>query len=103
MNLDKEINYLTQIFKILKNKMNNGIIILRLGKIQLTENYEIIRKLKLVLNKPIENYLLLLNKMDKSQNIEEDIKLLNEKFLEEFLMENSMLQEIPLFNVVLFN
>ena len=84
MNLDKEINYLTQIFKIIKNKMNNGIIIFSVDKFQLIENYEIIGKLKSVLNKPIENYLLLLNKMDTSENIEKDIKLLNEKFLEEF-------------------
>ena len=80
----KEINYLTQIFRILKNKMNNGIIILAVDKFQQIENYEIIAKLKLVLDKPIENFLLLLNRMDKSENIEEDIRILNEKFVEEF-------------------
>ena len=83
-NLEKEINYLTQIFKILKNKMNNGIFIFNVENFQLIENYEIIGKLKGVLNKPIENFLLLLNKMDKSENIEEDIKTLNEKLVEEF-------------------
>ena len=79
-----EINYLTEIFKIMKNKMNNGIFIFSVDKFQLTENYKIVGKLKLVLNKPIENFLLLLNKMDKSENIEEDIKILNERFVEEF-------------------
>ena len=82
--LENEINYLTEIFKIMKTKMNNGIFIFSVDKFQLTENYKIVGKLKLVLNKPIENFLLLLNKMDKSENIEEDIKKLNEIFAEEF-------------------
>ena len=81
---EREINYLTQIFRILKNKMNNGIFIFSVNKLQLTENYSIIGKLKEVLGKPIENFLLLLNKMDLSENIESDIRLLNERFLEEF-------------------
>ena len=83
-NLEKEINYLTQIFKILKNKMNNGIFIFSIDRFQLIENYEIIGKLKKVLDKPIENFLLLLNKMDTSENIEADINLLNQRLVEEF-------------------
>jgi phage terminase small subunit len=82
--MEKDINYLTQIFKILKNKMNNGIIIFSIDKFENKENYDIIRKLKEVLNKPIENYLLLLNKMDTSPNIEADVSKLNEKFAEYF-------------------
>ena len=81
---EKEISYLTQIFKILKNKMNNGIIIFSIDKYENKENYSIIRKLKQVLEKPIENYLVLLNKMDTSKNIEADISKLNEKFAEYF-------------------
>lgn len=84
INLEKEITYLTQIFKILKNKVKNGIFILNVGKTQLSENYLMIGKLKAILNKPIENFLILLNKMDKSENIENEIKLLNERFTEEF-------------------
>ena len=84
MNLEKEINYLTQIFKILKNRMNNGIFILSVDKLQLAENYEIIAKLQKILDKPIENFLILLNKMDTSDNIQRDIEILNEKFVEEF-------------------
>ena len=80
----KEINYLTQIFKILKNKMNNGIFIFSIDTFQRIDNYEIIGKLKMILNKPIENFLLLLNKMDKSENIEKDINKLNERLVEEF-------------------
>ena len=83
-NLEKEINYLTQIFKIIKNKMKNGIFIFSVDKFQLTENYKIIGKLRLILDKPLENYLILLNKMDISENIEEDIKSLIAKFIKEF-------------------
>lgn len=50
-------------------------------------NY-IIGELKKVLNKLIENILLLLNKIDKSENINSDIKLLNERFVKNFLMED---------------
>ena len=82
--IEKEINYLTQIFKILKNRMNNGIFIFSVDKFQLKENYLIIQKLSLVIQKPIENFLILLNKMDTSNNIENDIQLLNERFAKEF-------------------
>ena len=82
--IEKEVNYLTEIFKILKNYIKCGVFIFSLDKFQLTENYMIIGKLKLILEKPIENFLILLNKMDISQNIEEDMKLLNGRFLQEF-------------------
>ena len=82
--IENEINYLTQIFKILKNYMKNGIFIFSIDKYLLAENYQIIGKLKLILDKPIENFLILLNKMDISTNIEEDIKSLNGRFLQEF-------------------
>ena len=82
--IENEINYLTEIFKILKNYMKNGIFIFSIDKYQLAENYQIIGKLKLILDKPIENFLILLNKMDISTNIEEDIQSLNGRFLQEF-------------------
>ena len=72
--IENEINYLTEIFKILKNYMKNGIFIFSIDKYLLAENYQIIGKLKLILDKPIENFLILLNKMDISTNIEEDIQ-----------------------------
>lgn len=84
INIESEINYLTQIFKILKNIMNNGIFIFSVDKLLLRENYLIIHKLQMVLNKPIENFLILLNKMDKSEDIERDMNLLNERFVKEF-------------------
>ena len=84
INIEKEINYLTQIFKILKNKIKNGIIVLSIDKFELKDNYTIILMLKRILNKPIENFLVLLNKMDLSTNIENDLTLLNVLLTEEF-------------------
>ena len=83
-NPDKEQNYLTEIFKILKNKINNGIIVFNIENFQLEENYLIIGKLQKILNKPIENFLVLLNKVDKSENVERDKKILDQKLIEYF-------------------
>ena len=74
--IKKEMNYLTEIFKILKYKIKTGIFIFSVDKFQLSENYQIVGKMRLILDKPIENFLILLNKMDISENIENDIKLL---------------------------
>ena len=52
-----EKNYLTEIFTIIKDKINNGIIVFSVDNFEHTENYEIIGKLQKILNKPIENYL----------------------------------------------
>ena len=83
-NIKNEISYLTEIFKILRNHIKSGIFIFSIDKYHLAENYQIVGKLKLVLDKPIENFLILLNKMDISTNIEEDISSLNGRFLQEF-------------------
>ena len=80
----KDMNPFIQILKILKNKINKGIFIFSVDNFMHIDNYMVIGKLNLVLNKPIENFLILLNKMDKSKNIEEDIKSLNQKLVEEF-------------------
>ena len=74
---------ITQIFNIFKNKINKGIFVFNLDNYLLTDNNVIIENLKLALNKPIENFLLLLNKMDKSENIEKDLDALNQKLVEE--------------------
>ena len=79
-----EKNYLTEIFKIIKNKMNNGIIVFSVDNYQHAENYRIIAKLQKVINKPIENFLILLNKIDKSENREYDLNTLNSKILKYF-------------------
>ena len=79
-----EKNYLTEIFKIIKNKMNNGIIVFSVDNYQHAENYRIIAKLQKVINKPIQNFLILLNKIDKSENREYDLNTLNSKILKYF-------------------
>ena len=53
-NPEEEKKYLTEIFKIIKYKMRNGIFVLSVDNYQHTENYRIIRKLQKVINKPIE-------------------------------------------------
>ena len=72
-NPSDEKNYLTEIFKIIKNYINNGIILFSIDNYQLVENYRIIGKFQKVINKPIENFLILLNKIDKSEDREFDL------------------------------
>ena len=79
-----EKTYLTEIYKIIKNKINNGIILFSIDNYQLTENYRIIGKFQKVINKPIENFLILLNKIDKSENREFDVNTLYSKITEYF-------------------
>ncbi len=81
---EQKKNYLTQIFTILKNKMNNGIIVLSIDNFQHVENYRIIGRLQKVINKPIENFLILLNKIDKSENRKRDLNTLNNKIMKYF-------------------
>ena len=81
---EDEKTYLTEIFKIIKNKINNGIILFSIDNYQHTENYRIIGKFQKVLNKPIENFLILLNKIDKSENKEFDLNNLYSKITEYF-------------------
>ena len=83
-NPENELNYLTEIFKIIKNKVNNGIILFNIDNYYHTENYRIIGKLRKIINKPIENFLILLNKIDKSENIQNDFNNLRGKIMEYF-------------------
>ena len=80
--IEQEISYLTEIFKILKYKMKTGIFIFSVDKFQNAENYQIVGKIGLILDKPMENFLILLNKMDISENINNDIELLKGKFIQ---------------------
>ena len=82
--IEQEIDYLTKIFKILKYKIKTGIFIFSVDKFQLLDNYQIVGKIGLILDKPMENFLILLNKMDISENIENDIELLKGNFTQEF-------------------
>jgi hypothetical protein len=64
--------------------MNNGIIVFSIDNYEHVENYRIIGKLQKVINKPIENFLILLNKIDKSENRENDLSTLNYKIMKYF-------------------
>ena len=75
-NKTKEVNYLTGIFTIIKNKVNNGIIIFDAENLGREENFDIIKRFHDIIKKPIVNYLILLNKVDQRKNIEADINAL---------------------------
>ena len=74
VNIEKEITYLTQIFNIIKNYIEGAIIVLSLDKFYFSENYELIAKLHKVIKKDINNFLIILNKIDLSQNPIVDIE-----------------------------
>ncbi len=66
--------YLTEIFKIIKNRINGGIIILNQQNYFMEENFKIIAKLHKVLGKEITDFLVILNKIDLSINPKVDIE-----------------------------
>ena len=74
VNIEKETTYLTQIFNIIKNYIDGAIIVLSLDKFYFVENYELIAKLHKVIKKDISNFLIILNKIDLSQNPLKDIE-----------------------------
>ena len=65
--------YINEIFKIIKNYIEGGIILLSVDNFHSKDNYLIIANLYKVIQKPITNFLILLNKMDLSQNQHKDI------------------------------
>ena len=83
-NPENEENYLTKIFTIIKNKIDNGVILFSIDNYQLIESYRIIGKLQKVIDRPIENFLILLNKIDLSENKDSDLKILKNKMMEYF-------------------
>ena len=66
--------YLTEIFKIIKNYMDGGILILNVENYYHEDNFELIVKLHKVIEKDIANFLVILNKIDLSENPEKDIE-----------------------------
>lgn len=81
---ESEKNYLTEIFKRIKNKMVNGIMIFSIDEISKLENYTLIGKLQKIINKPIENFLILVNKSDTSVDIESHMINIKSNFMEQF-------------------
>ena len=76
MDQPKEVNYLTGIFTIIKNKVNNGIIIFDAENLGREENFDIIKRFHDIIKRPIIKFLILLNKVDERKNIKADIKAL---------------------------
>ena len=69
-----ESTYLTEIYKIIKDYIEGGIIIASVENYYFEENFELIAKLYDVIQKDIVNFLVILNKMDLSTNPNEDIE-----------------------------
>ena len=80
----EEKTYLSEIFKIIKNYIDGGIIIFNVENYLYDENFELIAKLYKIIQKNIENYLIILNKIDLSENPEKDIEELKGKIINNF-------------------
>ena len=72
--IENEDSYTTKIFNFIKNYIDGAIIVLSVEKFNFTENFQLIAKLHKVTQKNINNFLIILNKMDLSQNPDEDIE-----------------------------
>ena len=66
--------YLTEIFTIIKDYIDGAIIIFSQDNYTSIDNYQIIAQLHHVIQKKITNFLIILNKMDLSQNPTNDIE-----------------------------
>ena len=84
IDITKEKSYLTEIFTIIKNYIDGIIIVLSIENYQHHENFEIITKLRKVINKEINNSLVILNKIDLSQNPKQDINNCKGLFIQKF-------------------
>ena len=72
-NIEKN-TYLSEIFGIIKDYIDGAIIIFSIDNYYFEDNFELIAKLYKVINKKITNFLVLLNKMDRSTDRDKDIK-----------------------------
>lgn len=70
---DDNKTYLSEIFKLIKNYIDGAIIILSVDNFKSKDNYYIIAKLHKVIQKEIKNFLILLNKIDLSEDPHKDI------------------------------
>ena len=84
-NQEIENDYLMGIFTIIKFKVNNGIILFDPSSLELVENFNILNKYHSIIKKPIQNYLILFNKIDKVKNTKEAIQK-----LEQIIMRNDI-------------
>ena len=76
--------YLTEIFSILREYIDGAIIVLSKENYYFEENFVIITKLRKVIKKEINNFLIILNKMDLSDNPKKDIEKCKGMFMQKF-------------------
>ena len=79
-----ENTYLSEIFKIIKNYIDGAIIIMSIQNYFFDANFELIAKLHKVIEKDIKNFLIILNKIDLSTNLNEDINKCKGLFMKHF-------------------
>ena len=80
----KEKTYLKEIFTILREYIDGAIIVLSVENFYFEENFVIITKLRKVIQKEINNFLVILNKMDLSNNPKKDIDKCKGLFMQKF-------------------
>ena len=73
IDIKKESTYITEIYKRIKDCIDGAIIVLSIENYNFVENIEIIAKLHKVIEKPIQNFLIILNKIDLSTDLIRDI------------------------------
>ena len=76
--------YLSEIFKIIREYIDGAIIILNQENYYFKSNYELITKFYKIIKKPLTNFLVILNKIDLSDNPEKDINDCKGFFLKYF-------------------
>ena len=76
--------YLSEIFEIIKNDIDGAIIIFSIEDYYFEDNFELIAKLHRVINKQISNFLVILNKMDLSENPDKDIEKFKGEIIKHF-------------------
>ena len=83
INID-ENTYLSEIFKIIKKHIDGAIIILSIQNYYFESNFELIAKLHKVIEKEITNFLVILNKIDLSTDLKQDINKCKGLFMKHF-------------------
>ena len=73
INTENEQSYLTEIFGIIKDYIDGAIIVLSVQNYYFLDNFEIITKLRKVINKEFNNFLIILNKIDLSEDPKADL------------------------------
>ena len=76
--------YLKEIYEIIKNYIDGGIIIFNIENFYFDENFELIAKLHKIIKKEIINFLIILNKIDLSENPKKDIEKFKGEIIKHF-------------------